>query len=50
MDERLGLSELIRERLTDHRGLNSRLPLADLFRQSVYSRYPRGRPAGAECW
>ncbi len=38
MDERLGLSELIREHLTDHRGLNSRLPLADLFRQSVYSR------------
>ena len=38
MDERLGLSELIREHLTDHRGLNSRLPLADLFRLSVYSR------------
>ena len=38
MDERLGLSKLIREHLTDHRRLNSRLPLADLFRQSVYSR------------
>ena len=38
MDERLGLSELIQEHLTDRRGLNSRLPLADLFRQSVYSR------------
>ena len=38
LDERLGLSELIGEHLTDHRGLNSRLPLADLFRQSVYSR------------
>ena len=38
MDERLGLSELIQEHLTDHRGPNSRLPLADLFRQSVYSR------------
>ena len=38
LDERLGLSELIAEHLTDHRGVNSRLPLADLFRQSVYSR------------
>jgi hypothetical protein len=38
LDERLGLSELIREHLADHRGPNSRLPLADLFRQSVYSR------------
>jgi len=38
MDERLGLSELIGEHLTDRRGLNSRFPLADLFRQSVYSR------------
>jgi hypothetical protein len=38
LDERLGLSELVREHLTDRRGPNSRLPLADLFRQSVYSR------------
>jgi hypothetical protein len=38
LDERLGLSELIGEHLTDHRGPNSRLLLADLFRQSVYSR------------
>ncbi len=38
LDERLGLSELIGEHLTDHRAPNSRLPLADLFRQSVYSR------------
>ena len=38
LDERLGLSELIGEHLTDHRGPNSRLPLAELFRQSVYSR------------
>ena len=38
LDERLGLSQLIPQHLTDHRGLNSRLPLADLFRQSVYSR------------
>ena len=38
LDERLKLSGLIGEHLTDHRGPNSRLPLADLFRQSVYSR------------
>jgi hypothetical protein len=38
LDERLGLSELIGEHLTDYRAPNSRLPLADLFRQSVYSR------------
>jgi hypothetical protein len=38
MDERLGLSELIPQHLTDQRGPNRRLPLADLFRQSVYSR------------
>ncbi|MCP5111901.1 MAG: IS1380 family transposase, partial [bacterium] len=31
-------SELIGEHLTDHRAPNSRLPLVDLFRQSVYSR------------
>jgi hypothetical protein len=39
LDERLGLSELIAEHLTDsRRGKNTQLPLADLFRQSVYSR------------
>ena len=38
LDQRLGLSELIGEHLTDHRAPNSRLPLADLSRQSVYSR------------
>jgi hypothetical protein len=32
------MGELIREHLTDHRGPNRRLPLADVFRQSVYSR------------
>jgi hypothetical protein len=37
-DERLGLSELIAQRLTDSRGKNTQLPLADLLRQSVYSR------------
>ena len=39
LDERLGLSELISDNLTDaRRGRNTQLPLADLLRQSVYSR------------
>jgi hypothetical protein len=38
LDERLGFSELIAEHLTDSRGKNTQLPLADLLRQSVYSR------------
>jgi hypothetical protein len=38
LDERLGLSELIEQHLTDSRGKNAQLPLADLLRQSVYSR------------
>ena len=39
LDERLGLGELITHHLIDsRRGKNTRLPLADLFRQSVYSR------------
>ena len=39
LDERLGLGELIAEHLSDsRRGKNTQLPLADLFRQSVYSR------------
>ena len=38
LDEHLGLSRLIEQHLTDPRGTNSRLPLADLLRQSVYSR------------
>jgi hypothetical protein len=39
LDERLGLGELIAEHLSDSRkGKNTQLPLADLFRQSVYSR------------
>lgn len=37
LDGRLGPSELIGEYLADHRGPNSRLPRANLFRQSVYS-------------
>jgi predicted ribosome quality control (RQC) complex YloA/Tae2 family protein len=39
LDERLGLGDLIAEHLSDaRRGKNTQLPLADLFRQSLYSR------------
>ena len=39
LDERLGLGNLIDEHLTDtRRGENKKFPLADLVRQSVYSR------------
>ena len=38
LDERLGFGELIARHLADPRGRNSQLPLADLLRQSVYSR------------
>jgi hypothetical protein len=39
LDERLGLGDLIAHHLTDsRRGKNTQFPLADLFRQSVYSR------------
>ena len=39
LDERLGFGELIAQHLSDsRRGKNTQLPLADLFRQSVYSR------------
>jgi len=39
LDERLGLGRLIEEHLSDSRqGLNKKFPLADLLRQSVYSR------------
>src|SRR5260370_29538510 len=39
LDERLGLSALIERHLSDPRtGYNRRFPLADLFRQSIYSR------------
>ncbi len=38
LDERLGFGELIDQHLTDSRGKNIQLPLADLLRQSVYSR------------
>jgi Transposase DDE domain group 1 len=39
LDERLGLSALMERHLTDsRRGKNTQLPLADLLRQSVYSR------------
>ena len=39
LDERLGLSELMDRHLIDsRRGKNIQLPLADLLRQSIYSR------------
>ena len=38
LDERLGFGALIAQHLTDSRGKNTQLPLADLLRQSVYSR------------
>jgi len=39
LDERLGFGKLIEEHLTDSRqGTNKKFPLADLVRQSVYSR------------
>jgi len=60
LDERLGLSELMDRHLSDsRRGKNIQLPLADLLRQSIYSRLagmrmsttpralPRIRPSGS---
>ena len=39
LDERLGLGELMEQHLSEpRRGKNTQFPLADLFRQSVYSR------------
>jgi Transposase DDE domain group 1 len=39
LDERLGMGALIERYLTDtRRGCNTQFPLADLLRQSVYSR------------
>ena len=38
LDERLAFGELIDQHLTDSRGKNTQLPLADLLRQSVCSR------------
>jgi len=39
LDERIGFGELIEQHLTDaRRGKNTQFRLADLFRQSVYSR------------
>ena len=39
LDERLGLGKLIEEHFSDSRqGYNKKFPLADLLRQSVYSR------------
>jgi Transposase DDE domain group 1 len=42
LDERLGLTGLIQKHLVDSRpGRHTQLPLADLFRPSVYSRLAR---------
>jgi DDE family transposase len=39
LDKRLGLNELVDLHLSDsRRGKNIQLPLADLLRQSIYSR------------
>ena len=38
LDERLGFSKLIAQHLTDSRRMNTKFALADLVRQSVYSR------------
>ncbi len=39
LDERLGLTGIIQNHLVDSRtGRNTQFPLADLFRQSAYSR------------
>ena len=38
LDERLGFSKLIAQHLTDFRSRNTKFALADLIRQSVYSR------------
>jgi hypothetical protein len=38
LDERLGFSDLIAQHLTDSRSKNTKFALADLLRQSVYSR------------
>ena len=38
LDERLGFGELINEHLTDTQAKNARFLLADLLRQSGYSR------------
>src|SRR5262250_1808525 len=44
LDERLRLSELVDRHLSDsRRGKNIQLPLADLLRQSIYSRYLMNR-------
>jgi len=36
LDERLGVSDLIAQHITDPRGKNMQFPLTDLVRQSVY--------------
>jgi hypothetical protein len=49
LDERLGFGELIERQLSDcRRGKNTPFPLADLLRQSIYSRL--GYDAGVQKW
>jgi len=38
LDERLGVSDLIAQHITDPRGKNMQFPLTDLVRQSIYRR------------
>jgi hypothetical protein len=38
LDERLSVSDLIAQHITDPRGKNTQFPLTDLVRQSVYRR------------
>jgi hypothetical protein len=40
LDKRLGFIQVIEQCLTDSRGKNNQLPLADLLRQSVLSGLP----------
>jgi hypothetical protein len=37
LDERLEFNALIGQQLTDSRGENTQVPMADLLRQSIYS-------------
>ena len=50
LDERLGLETLISEHLSDSRhGLNRQFSLADLLRQSVYSRLAATKTSTTPC-
>ena len=50
LDERLGLGDLIDQHLVDRRhGRNTQFALADLLRQSVYSRLAGSAPTKCAC-